>query len=118
MVTITNVKGHIIMNKQFLVSRSDPIALHGISVNRMIIYGSHAHDNPKADSDIDIAVISNSFKKLNILKRLEMLGTILARARIMAPIEALGYTEAEYRNTPKGAFLADEIKAKGKILDL
>lgn len=94
------------------------LEVNGIKVNRIIVYGSHAQDNARTDSDIDVAVISNNFRKLNILKRLELLGSVLARARIMAPIEALGYTEAEYRSPQKGTFLSDEIKLKGKVISI
>lgn len=108
------------MNKKILLNLKKfrtALEKHGISVNRMIVYGSHAHGDATIDSDIDVAIISNHFRKLNILKRLEILGSILAKARIMAPIEALGYTEDEFRNTKKGTFLADEIKSRGKTIN-
>lgn len=96
----------------------EALELNGITVKRIIVYGSHAQKRAKTDSDIDVAVISNSFRRLNLLRRLEVLGTILARARIMAPIEALGYTEAEFNSKGKGTFLGDEIKTKGKAIRL
>jgi predicted nucleotidyltransferase len=35
----------------------------GIHIDKVILYGSYAHGNPKADSDIDIAVVSKDFGK-------------------------------------------------------
>ena len=33
----------------------------GIDVKRIILYGSHARGNPREDSDIDVAVVSEKF---------------------------------------------------------
>ncbi len=35
----------------------------GIAIDRVILYGSHARGNAKADSDIDVAVVSKNFGK-------------------------------------------------------
>lgn len=91
---------------------------NGIKVKKMIVYGSHAQGKAKIYSDVDVVVISNDFKRLNLLRRLEVLGSILAKAKIMAPIEALGYTETEFSSKEKGTFLGDEIKAKGKAIKI
>ena len=85
----------------------------GIRVERVIIFGSCANGTADKNSDIDIAVISNDFKKIDIFRRLEILGSALAKAKIMEPIEALGYTEDEYNFEEKGSFINDEVKAKG-----
>ncbi|MBM3118876.1 MAG: nucleotidyltransferase domain-containing protein [Chloroflexi bacterium] len=85
----------------------------GIRVNRIILYGSQASGKAKEHSDIDVAVISDDFKGMNILERLEIIGLALAKARIMEPIEPLGYTEEEFSSKGKGTFIGDEIKAKG-----
>ncbi len=62
---------------------------------------------------MDVAMISEDFKNMNLLKRLETIGLALAKAKIMEPIEALGYTEEEFLAKGKGTFLADEVKSKG-----
>jgi len=58
-------------------------------------------------------VISDAFEKMNILERLEAMGLAMAKARIMEPIEPLGYTEKEFSSKDKGTFIGDEVKAKG-----
>ncbi len=35
----------------------------GIVINHVILYGSHARGNARADSDIDVAVVSKDFGK-------------------------------------------------------
>ena len=52
--------------------------------------------SPGEDSDINLIVISENFKEMNLRERLEILG--LAAGKIFEPIEALGYTEEEVRN--------------------
>ena len=63
---------------------------------KIILYGSYKDGNPREDSDIDLIVISENFKEMNLRERLEILG--LAAGKIFEPIEALGYTEEEVRN--------------------
>lgn len=85
----------------------------GIKVKRTIIFGSYVTGKAKKHSDIDIVVISDDFKDMDMFQRLEMIGLALAKARIMGPIEALGYTEEEYDSEGEGTFIGDEIKIKG-----
>jgi len=64
----------------------------------------------------DVVVISDDFKEMNLLKRLETIGLALAKAKIMEPIEALGYTEEEYNSEREGTFIGDEVKSKGVVV--
>jgi predicted nucleotidyltransferase len=85
----------------------------GIKVDRIILFGSYATGNATEGSDIDVAVISEDFKGMNLIKRLETIGLALAKARIMEPIEAIGYTKKEFALKGKGTFVGDEIKPTG-----
>jgi uncharacterized protein len=85
----------------------------GIKVNRIILFGSYAKRRPRRESDIDVAIISENFKGMNLLQRLETIGLALAKARIMEPIEAIGYTEEEFASKGEGTFIGDEVKSKG-----
>ena len=85
----------------------------GIKVDRVILFGSYATGNAREGSDIDVAVISEDFKGMNLLKRLETIGLALAKAKIMEPIEGIGYTKKEFASKGKGTFTCDEVKSKG-----
>ncbi|MFW6132136.1 MAG: nucleotidyltransferase domain-containing protein [Candidatus Aminicenantaceae bacterium] len=85
----------------------------GIKVDRMILFGSYAEGTNREGSDIDIVVISEDFKNMDLLQRHETIGLALARSRIMEPVEALGYTEKEFSAKGRGTFLRDEVKEKG-----
>ncbi len=83
-----------------------------ISIEKAILFGSYIKGKAKKHSDIDIAIISPDFYKLQPIRRLTLLGKIAWRAHA-TQIEALGYTPEEYRNTSKFDFLY-EIKQSGK----
>jgi predicted nucleotidyltransferase len=80
----------------------------GIRPQRVILYGSYAGGHHREDSDIDWIVISEDFKKFNLRERLEILG--LAAGRVFEPIEAIGYTEEEVKDT-KGTLLEEILPA-------
>ena len=81
----------------------------GINVKRIILYDSFAKGNQREDSDIDLVVVSDDFEKMNLRKRLELLG--IAAARIMKPVEA-GYTPKELKMATQASFLK-EVLAEG-----
>lgn len=85
-----------------------------IRPQRIILFGSYANGKPREDSDIDIAVISEDFKNLNLRERLEILG--LAAGRVFEPIEALGYTPEEVKNASPVSIL-NEVLTSGITLD-
>ena len=48
----------------------------GLEINKIILFGSYAKGNYKKDSDIDIVIISKSFRRKGIFERAEMLGNL------------------------------------------
>lgn len=85
----------------------------GIRSSRIILFGSYATGRKKANSDIDVIIISDDFRGMSLFERLEVIGLALAKAKIFEPIEALGYTEKEFRSKGEGTFIGDEVKTKG-----
>lgn len=85
----------------------------GIKVNRLILYGSYANGIPKPYSDIDIAVISSTFKSKNLLQRQEILGEAIFP--LQESIEAIGYSYREFLRPPRLSFLS-KIISTGKVL--
>ena len=61
----------------------------GIPVERAILFGSHASDAARTDSDIDVAVISPRFETMSLLERYEALG--LANRDLQAPLDVVGF---------------------------
>jgi len=96
---------------QIIEKYKDALSKMGIRADRIILFGSHAFGKAREYSDIDLVVISNDFKGMDLIERLEILGR--TAARIMEPIEPLGYTEEEFSLKGKGTFIGDEVKRKG-----
>lgn len=96
---------------QIIEKYKDALSKLGIRADRVILFGSHALGEVREYSDIDLVVISNDFKGMDLIERLEILGR--TAARIMEPVEALGYTEEEFSLKGKGTFIGDEVKARG-----
>ena len=79
-----------------------------IPVKEIILFGSYAHGNPKEYSDIDLAVISDWFEDRPKIKNMQYLSRVAATYNSL--IEALPFTEKEYRNLDKRSFLANIVK--------
>ncbi len=84
----------------------------GIRPQKIYLYGSYAKGVAREGSDIDLVVVSSDFSSLNLRERLELLG--VAAARVLKPIQAVGYTPDEIASKSYSPFL-DEIFAGGAI---
>lgn len=84
------------------------------NIEKVILFGSFVRGRQKRWSDIDLAIISDDFRKMNFHQRLVFLGMLAWRAKA-TEIEALGYTLDEYKNATMLDFLG-EIKRTGKII--
>ena len=65
----------------------------GIRPERIYLFGSYAKGTAREESDIDLIVVSRDFFSRDLRERLEILG--IAAARLLKPIQALGYTPEE-----------------------
>ncbi len=82
----------------------------GISIQKVIVFGSQAKGAFKKDSDIDIAVISKDFEKMGLWDRAKYLGR--AARSIPYPIEAIGFSPSQLKKVEQGTIL-DEITRSG-----
>lgn len=84
-----------------------------VRVEKVILFGSHARGTAHEWSDIDIAVISNDFKKMRPLECIEFLAI---RSKGCDPsLEPLPFTLSEYENASHLDFLG-EIKRTGVVI--
>jgi predicted nucleotidyltransferase len=82
----------------------------GIGVQKVIIFGSQAKGTFTVDSDIDIAVVSKDFEKMDLWERAGYLGK--AARGIPYPIEVLGFSPSQLKKIERGTIL-DEITRSG-----
>ncbi|MGE5443764.1 MAG: nucleotidyltransferase domain-containing protein [Ignavibacteriales bacterium] len=83
----------------------------GVNIGKVILYGSHAAGKAREDSDIDLVVVSDDFKNVDIWERLCLLGC--ACIGIKRPMEIMRFTEEELESDDNVTFIKDEIKSKG-----
>jgi len=89
----------------------DNITKKGIKIDRIFLYGSYANDTQRKDSDIDIVVVSDSFKGMDYWHRINILADTISD--IFQPIEAVGMTNEEWNNK---AFMAAEYAQNGILV--
>jgi uncharacterized protein len=67
----------------------------GIDVQKIFLYGSYARGEAKNYSDIDVAVVSPSFRNLDIFERQEILSK--AHHQFGEPLEPIGLTPEQVK---------------------
>lgn len=102
-------KEDLILLKKFTTALSQQV-----KIDKIWLFGSSIHNKQKKNSDIDIAIVSEAFKKMNSFERLVYLGKIAWKTKA-TKIEALGFTPQEM-NAPSKLSFAWEIKKTGKML--
>lgn len=88
-----------------------------LPVEEVLLFGSYAWGKPSIKSDIDLAVVSSKFRRLDMIKRLMLLSS--AARHIYSDwdteIDAVGFTHDEIKKA--GYFdLAGIIKEKGQCV--
>lgn len=88
-----------------------------IPIKKVIVFGSYAYGRPTKYSDIDLAVVSPAFRKMNDIRRVMFLLDAARKIKTKKPIdiEPLGFTseeleKADYFN------IAAEIKERGRVV--
>lgn len=87
----------------------------GLSVNKIILFGSHAQGAATEESDIDIVIISKDFKNKDIFERanITMEAEVATIRKFMIPLDVITMTPEEFES--ETSLIADYAK-KGKIL--
>jgi predicted nucleotidyltransferase len=81
--------------KKIIAQYIKKLGMLGIEVSQIILYGSYATGKPKEFSDIDIAVVSPTFRKLDIFERQEILSK--AHHKFREPLEPIGFTPEQLK---------------------
>ena len=70
------------------------IEARGISVSKLILYGSYARGDYREGSDIDLILISDDFKDHDYWSRIDILSEAIYA--VFAPLEVVGFTPEEW----------------------
>lgn len=85
-----------------------------IDVEKAILYGSYARGNPHKDSDIDLAVVSPDFAKMDLFERAELLGRTVRECDHL--LEPLAYSPEEFFEADTPSPLIKMIRNTGKVV--
>lgn len=77
---------------------------NGITIKKLILFGSYASGSQHDGSDIDVVVVSDDFNNLGYWQRIDILSHAIYE--VWEPIEATAYTSDEWEagNTTIGEF--------------
>ena len=67
-----------------------------VEVEQLILFGSHVTGTARADSDIDLVVISASFADMGYWERIDILSEAIYQ--VFAPIDATAFTPEEWHS--------------------
>ena len=84
-----------------------------IHVDKLILFGSHGYGQPREDSDIDIAVISEDFERMSVLDKIDLFAR--TSVAVDSRVELVGFPKKKFMN-PDPCTLLGVIKQRGKIL--
>lgn len=87
-----------------------------LNIDKVILFGSAAKNRLSRDSDIDIIVLSNDFKRMGFLKRLELLSHARNGNSRKFPMDIIGYTPAEFDKLSKESVILGEAKLNGRVI--
>ncbi len=87
----------------------------GLRVSKIIVFGSQAKGTATEESDIDIVIVSEDFKRKNIFKRADLTKDAEIRTirKFMVPLDIITMTPDEYEN--KKTFIA-EYAQEGEVV--
>jgi uncharacterized protein len=96
---------------EFFVQR----LLENVNVSKIILFGSHAAGTAGEDSDIDVVIVSEDFRRKNIFKRIELIknAEIQTIKKFLVPLDVVVMTPEEYES---GTSIIAEYAHRGEVL--
>ncbi len=85
----------------------------GVQVSRLILFGSHATAGASDDSDLDVLIVSESFRGKNIFDRSRIVGAAERKTirQFQTPIDVIMMTPEEFNS--KDSLLAESVQSYG-----
>ena len=81
-----------------------PILIEQVKPSKVLLFGSRITENATEDSDIDVIVVSERFKTIPFLNRMEM---ILRLTRFPKHVDYICYTPEEFSNAKESSLIIE-----------
>ncbi len=94
--------------KKFVISLQSTL-----NIKRAILFGSSATGRADKNSDIDLLIISDTFKKMPLIDRLIFLSRSRGNEFSSWPMDILGYTQDEFDKLTRLSSMFAEVKKTG-----
>jgi len=88
-----------------------PIIIKEINPQSMILFGSRANGHARDDSDLDILIISDFFKKIPFIKRMPFM---MKKVRFQKHIDFICYSLEEFEHIKSTSFVVQNALIQGK----
>lgn len=101
--------------QEIIIFFRDRLIESGVYPVEIILFGSQQELNSSEESDIDLAVVSEKFKDLDIFQRSELVSQaeILTIKKYVVPIDIITLTPDELEN--KNSIIAQVVKNGDKV---
>lgn len=88
----------------------------GIEVSKIVLFGSCAQGREKKESDVDIIIISKTFRKKDIFQRVNLTrGVHREMVKIfMKPFDLMYFSDEEWKNG--SSLIINTAKEEGKVI--
>ncbi len=83
-----------------------PVIMKELKPTRVLFFGSRVTGNATKDSDIDVIIISESFKEIPFVRRMEK---ILKLTRFPKHVDYLCYTPEEFMNVKVSSTVIENV---------
>lgn len=77
---------------------AEQLEADGVKVSKIVVFGSHSKGAAGRDSDIDLIVVSETFRRKNLFKRAKLIGNAYEEtmSRFMIPMDIILETPEEF----------------------
>ena len=89
-----------------------------VVVDKVFLFGSYATGQARDDSDVDLIVLSDDFREMPFIKRLEFLSKLRRHAPLSleVPMDIFGYTPEEFEEIDKESAIMRRAKKEGRFV--
>ena len=87
-----------------------------INIQAALLFGSFAWGKPTKHSDVDLVIISPSFRRKNFNSRLDLLANARDNVSLQVAMDVIGYTPEEFADIENHSAIMAKAKKQGKWL--